>query len=81
MGKNENTETSSEDSSAFSLSALKLTPYEPQDDFLKLIVCGDGKAFGFRFGIPIYGKWVFQMKNAIDISFMNLFQPNFLPKL
>lgn len=58
-----------------------LTPYEPQDDFLKLLVCGDGTALGFRFGFPIQGKWVFQLKDAIDSSFMNLFRVDKLPKL
>jgi selenide,water dikinase len=52
----------------------KLTDYAPQDDFLKLIVCGDGTALGFHFGIPIYGKWVMQLKDAIDQMFMNLFR-------
>lgn len=55
--------------------------YIPQDDFLKLLVCGDGTALGFRFGIPIHGKWVFQLKDAIDLSFMNLFKVENLPKL
>ena len=32
--------------------------YDPQDDFLKLIVCGDGTALGFRFGRAFYGSWV-----------------------
>ena len=55
--------------------------YNPQDDFLKLLVCGDGIGLGFRFGIPIHGKWVFQLKDAIDLSFMNLFKVTNLPKL
>jgi selenide,water dikinase len=59
----------------------QLTPYHPQDDFLKLIICGDGKALGFRFGIPLYGKWVFELKNAIDQTFMDLFRADKLPNL
>jgi selenide,water dikinase len=55
--------------------------YIPQEDFLKLLVCGDGTALGFRFGIPIHGKWVFQLKDAIDLTFMNLFKVENLPKL
>lgn len=39
-----------------------LTKYEPQNDFLKLLVCGDGTALGFRFGVPLYGKWVMELK-------------------
>lgn len=31
----------------------ELARYTPQDDFLKLLMCGDGTALGFRFGIPL----------------------------
>jgi len=55
--------------------------YVPQKDFLKLMACGDGKGLGFRFGIPIYGKWVFELKDAIDRSFLDLFQRENLPEL
>ncbi|GAX25075.1 selenide, water dikinase [Fistulifera solaris] len=55
------------------------TVYEPQEDFLKLLVCGDNQAMGFRFGIPFRGKWVFEMKDAIDRNFMNLFAQENLP--
>jgi len=58
-----------------------LTPYKPQDDFLRLMVCGDGTALGFRFGFPIQGKWVFDLKNEIDNSFMDLFRAKNLPTL
>ena len=57
----------------------ELIKYHPQDDFLKLLITGDGKAIGFRFGIPFFGKWVFEMKNEIDQSFMDLFRANKLP--
>ena len=46
---------------------------EPQDDFLKLIVCGKDKALGLRFGLTLYGSWVLRMKDAIDQQFMALF--------
>ena len=59
----------------------KLVEYHPQDDFLKLLVCGDGTALGFRFGFPIHGKWVMQLKDAIDQKFMNLFREENLPDL
>lgn len=39
---------------------------------------GDGKAFGGKFGIAFAGKWVWNMKNYIDKSFMNLFDPYYL---
>lgn len=56
-----------------------LIRYDPQDDFLKLLSLGDGTALGFRFGIPLYGKWVFEMKDHIDQLFMNLFKKENLP--
>ncbi|KAG7347419.1 selenide water dikinase [Nitzschia inconspicua] len=62
-------------------SSSSLTPYQPQSDFMKLLTCGDGKALGFRFGIPIYGKWVFELKDTIDRSFMDLFKKENLPEL
>jgi len=58
-----------------------LKSYDPQQDFMKLLACGDGKALGFRFGIPIYGKWVFELKDAIDRSFLDLFKRENLPEL
>ena len=61
--------------------AQQLAPYHPQDDFLKLLMCGDGTALGFRFGIPLYGKWVWKLKDFIDVMFMDLFDVNKLPKL
>jgi selenide,water dikinase len=56
-----------------------LVKYEMQDDFLKLLVTGDGRALGFRFGLPLYGKWVFELKDHIDKTFMQLFQVDGLP--
>lgn len=53
-----------------------LQMFEPQDDFMKLLVCGDGTALGFRFGLVLRGKWVFELKDNIDKSFMNLFDVN-----
>ena len=58
-----------------------LKEYTPQDDFLKLMVRGDGTAIGFRFGIPIAGKWVMKLKDTIDKSFMDLFREENLPEL
>jgi selenide, water dikinase len=51
-----------------------LENYNPQKDFLKLLACGDGTALGFRFGIPIQGKWVMDLKDHIDQMFMNTFR-------
>ena len=39
---------------------------------------GDGKSIGSKFGISFYGNWVWKMKHYIDMSFMNLFNPNYL---
>ena len=50
-----------------------LLTYEPQDDFLKLLVCGNREAMGFRFGLALHGKWVFALKDRIDQNFMKLF--------
>lgn len=41
---------------------------------------GDGKGIGTKFGIAFAGKWVWNMKNHIDTSFMKLFDPNYLFK-
>ena len=60
-------------------SALKA--YEPQSDFLKLLVCGDGRALGFRFGLAFHGKWVMDLKDKIDTNFMDLFREEHLPEL
>ena len=38
--------------------AEDLIEYVPQDDFLKLLMCGDGSALGFRFGIPLVSQSV-----------------------
>jgi selenide, water dikinase len=60
-------------------SELTLIRSRPQEDFLKLLVCGDGCALGIRFGMTIRGKWVFEMKNDIDRGFMDLFNVTKLP--
>ena len=39
---------------------------------------GDGSAVGNKFGIAFHGKWVWEMKNYIDTTFMKLFDPNYL---
>ena len=55
--------------------------YVPQGDFLKLLMTGDGKAVGFRFGLGMEGKWVWEMKSHIDGMFMDLFKKENLPVL
>jgi pyridine nucleotide-disulfide oxidoreductase family protein len=58
-----------------------LAKYNPQSDFLKLLMAGDGTALGFRFGLPLFGKWVWLLKDNIDVMFMDLFQAKNLPVL
>lgn len=55
-----------------------LTEYIPQRQFLALMMTGDGKAIGAKFGIAMVGKWVWEMKDFIDRGFMKLFDPNYL---
>ncbi|GKY97460.1 hypothetical protein MPSEU_000704400 [Mayamaea pseudoterrestris] len=61
------------------LKGCALSVYEPQDDFWKLLVCGEETAIGFRFGIAIQGHWVWQLKNHIDRQFMQQFDVDNLP--
>ncbi len=39
---------------------------------------GDGKAIGTKFGIAFVGKWVWNMKDYIDVGFMKMFTPSYL---
>ena len=39
---------------------------------------GDKKAVGTKFGFTFDGKWVWNMKDHIDVNFMKLFDPYFL---
>ena len=52
-----------------------LIKYVPQTGFLALLMTGDGKAIGTKFGIAFAGQWVWKMKDHIDRSFMKLFAP------
>lgn len=58
-----------------------LQEYTPQPDFLRLFNCGDGYGFGVRFGVFMYGPWVWEWKDFIDQWFMNLFKVENLPDL
>ena len=55
-----------------------LQPYVPQSGFLALLMTGDGKAIGTKFGIAFVGRWVWKMKDYIDVGFMKLFIPPYL---
>lgn len=55
-----------------------LEEYVPQQGFLSLLMTGDGKCIGSKYGIGFYGNWVWGLKDYIDMSFMNLFNANLL---
>lgn len=57
-----------------------LDKYVPQREFLALLMTGDGKAIGTKYGISFTGKWVWNMKDMIDVGFMKLFYANHLFK-
>ena len=44
------------------------------------MMTGDGKCIGSKDGICFNGKWVWGLKDYIDMSFMNLFNPLYLFK-
>lgn len=62
------------------LAEEELKEYVPQSSFLSLMMTGDGSCIGSRFGVCFTGKWVWAMKDYIDMSFMNLFNPIYLFK-
>lgn len=43
-----------------------MVQYEPQDDFLKLLMCGDGTALGFRFGVPLVSLCYIALDSALQ---------------
>ncbi|MFC3149811.1 FAD-dependent oxidoreductase [Litoribrevibacter euphylliae] len=51
-----------------------LSDYQPQQDFLSLLACGDRTAVGCKHGLTIKGRWVWRMKDKIDRDFMNQFK-------
>lgn len=61
-----------------SIKGQPLVPYVPQSGFLALLMTGDEKAIGTKFGIAFTGRWVWKMKDRIDVSFMKLFDPIYL---
>ena len=40
------------------------------------MMTGDGYSIGSKYGISFYGKWVWNLKDYIDIGFLDLFNPN-----
>lgn len=41
---------------------------------------GDGLCIGSKHGMGFFGKWVWLLKDHIDVGFMNLFNPKLLFK-
>lgn len=56
----------------------EMKPYVPQREFMALLMTGDEKCIGTKFGMAWSGKWVWKMKDYIDVGFMKLFQPQYL---
>tara|TARA_B110000285_G_C15039203_1_gene570927 strand:- start:209 stop:439 length:231 start_codon:yes stop_codon:yes gene_type:complete len=42
------------------------------------MMTGDGSCIGSKYDISFVGKWVWGLKDMIDMSFMNLFNPKYL---
>ncbi|MFT6896935.1 MAG: selenide,water dikinase [Paraglaciecola sp.] len=57
-----------------SLQHKKFTETKLQSNFLSLISLGDQTAVGQKMGLSFSGKWVWRLKNHIDLTFMDLFQ-------
>lgn len=55
-----------------------LKVYKPQKEFLSLLMLGDETALGTKFGMSFAGRWVWQLKDYIDLGFMRLFKANYL---
>eukprot|EP00127_Corallochytrium_limacisporum_P004369 Clim_evm3s159 gene=Clim_evmTU3s159 len=47
-----------------------LKPYKPQNDFLSLIMCGDGTAIGSKWGKVMHNHKMWQLKDYIDRKWM-----------
>ena len=60
------------------LKGEELETYTPQREFLALLCTGDQMGLGNKFGITFSGKWVWNMKDFIDTTFMKLFTPKYL---
>jgi NADH dehydrogenase FAD-containing subunit len=61
----------------------RFAQHQPLENFnpntngcLQFLSCGDGTALGFAFGLPLRGRWIWQIKNAMDHEFLSLFNPD-----
>ncbi|WP_323035902.1 selenide, water dikinase SelD [Pararhodobacter sp.] len=55
------------------LSGGTMRPYRPQSDYLKLVSLGGKSALADKWGLPLSGRWLWQIKNRIDRKFMRMF--------
>ena len=55
-----------------------LVEYIPQQGFLSLMMTADESCIGSKHGISFKGKWVWNLKDFIDKSFVDLFDPKLL---
>lgn len=60
------------------VSEKPLAEYVPQTGFLSLMMTGDENCIGAKFGMCFVGKWVWKLKDYIDMGFMDLFNPKYL---
>ncbi len=51
----------------------QLQAYTPQRHFLSLLMLGDARAIGTKFGITFTGRWVWNLKDHIDVTWMKRF--------
>lgn len=56
------------------LTGTALKRFRPQKDYLKIISAGDKSAVAEKFGIPLSGRWLWQVKDRIDQAFMAQFR-------
>jgi selenide,water dikinase len=52
----------------------RLVPYKPQRDFLRLLNTGNGSAVGQYGRLSFAGRWVWKLKDRIDVRFMEKYQ-------
>ncbi|GAB0497669.1 hypothetical protein MMPV_009006 [Pyropia vietnamensis] len=50
-----------------------LTRFDPQRNYLSLLMTGDGRAIGTKWGLVFEGRWVWRLKDAIDRQWMRRF--------
>ncbi len=63
------------------LQARRLTRYRPQDDFLRLLNLGDGRALASWRNFAARSAWAWRLKSEIDGRFMDLHQDPEPPRM